>query len=559
MCIHIHLPLLVLMQFAASNGAFPETEESERCDDVLGHIFPSQGDDESDLGVSLLQRRAEVIEKLASFPKVGLNSRSTKASGTFIHLSSKSFADVTATHPLLTTAIVAMLSVFFGFLVYVGLIITGHSFVDECLTDPAMGGTLKGASVVDSATDGEVGATVNETAITLSKMMLGLGFIGLPKAVCSGWLTSPILFMLAAFINGYTTQLIGSLMEITKPKALELGNHAPDLAFCGLVAFGEKSRACFSAFIIGGIWMVLIWALLLSTYFVTSLFPGFGRTQGVIFSAVVFFLTTLAPLSWFARFSFCGILSLLVIVGSLLWCGGSMKNYGINVYPVDWMGWDDIPLSLGVFQSILGGLQVCLPNIYRAMSPASGKDAPAVGASKLRRAIALGIGLGTSIAMFVCLYGFVLYGTHAQTSFTDNIGREANLSIIPGLAFLPNVCNICLIVSVVTSAPIIASPLIDASESVLGLGNSPWSLRTLWKAFIFTSSGVACQYLEGYLYASQALVGTVFVSVCVIWPTMCSLKLLTFGSATKVFLWMILFYGLFILTWGTYCVIKTSG
>lgn len=155
--------------------------------------------------------------------------------------------------------------------------------MDECLTDPAMGGTLKGASVVDSATDGEVGATVNETAITLSKMMLGLGFIGLPKAVCSGWLTSPILFMLAAFINGYTTQLIGSLMEITKPKALELGNHAPDLAFCGLVAFGEKSRACFSAFIIGGIWMVLIWALLLSTYFLTSLFPGFWSHAGSYF------------------------------------------------------------------------------------------------------------------------------------------------------------------------------------------------------------------------------------------------------------------------------------
>lgn len=560
MCVHVHVPPLWLtLLVAVSAGTV--------CDVSDPMIQAASG--ETDHGLSLLQRRASVIEnsagqrQAARKSEVGMLTRFSELTGVG-SLRTQSFFGSLVKHRWIATASVILLSVILGVVVFVGLAATDRSFDDSWLSKQkgkvveAMIGSWagSGSTVSDPEKEaGEGGATVNETATTLAKMMLGLGFVGLPKAMDGGWMTSPILFMFVVFLNGYTTQLIGTLMEMTKQTALDKGE-MHDLAFLGLIAFGPKSRTAFSAFIIVGVWCVLVWALLLNSSLVGELFTGVGQMEGVVLSGLVFFVTTLAPLSWFARFSFLGIVSILIILGSLLWSAVSMKTYGCASAPLSANSWSNIPVSAGVFQSMMGGMQVCLPGIYRAMSRQSQSIGYTSAASKIREAISRGLALGMCIASFICLLGFTLYGSQAQASFVSNIGKEPDLTNIPGLDFLHVLCNSCLVVSVITMVPMVACPVVDASENALGIAKSNWVIRIVWKAVIVASATVAAMTLAGCLYAVQALIGTLFDSLCcLVWPVLCSLKLMDTSRSTKVFMAVILIYAAFTLIWGTYVII----
>merc|ERR1719353_413949 len=137
-----------------------------------------------------------------------------------------------------------------------------------------------------------------------------------------------------------------------------------------------------------------------------------------------------------------------------------MRVYGSAVDPVGPVSWEHLPASIGVFQAIMGGMQLYYPVIYRFMTTSS-RDPK--GISQVTQSIARGVGLGILVASSIGFLGYTLYGKQSQPSFVQNIGREPDLKIIPGLGFLIIACSTLFAVSVATSFPMTARPLVDGT------------------------------------------------------------------------------------------------
>lgn len=547
--------LLLLTQVLVAAGTYPATERPESCADVASDpVDLMRGIDiEPDLGISLLQRRAQVVGKLSPQHWQG-------AAETLGQWFRRSLITQDAGFGKTAAMFGAVLLVAFGFatVVFLGLKLTCHSLL-KCFQPQTLrsshrqnGDGLRKESAdwstVCSELEGDIGASVNVTSLTVSKVMIGFFFVGLPHAMRAGWLASPIFFVLIVFANGYTSQLVGSLMDIARPLAKEDEENRPDLPFLGQVAFGDNARKFFNVVLISERWLILVFILLLNSSTVNVLFPQLRQIYGVGISGLLFFLTMLTPPSWLLRFSAMGIFCVILTVACLLWSACAMPKWGIEVDTFGAIHIPSIAGSLGVFQSLVGGSQLCLPRIYRVMSHPHGEFP-----SRIMEAVAKGFALGTFVLMCLSLLGFTIYGSQAQASFLDNVGRNLDLQMIPGLQWLHSLCNACLIVAIVSAAPLLTSPLVDATQSVVGIGKSHWTIRLAWKAALIAIAAVAALFLEGSVAAVQSLIGTLFETIsCLIWPILCSLKIMPTGYGNKILMFMILVYATFVMIWATY-------
>lgn len=392
--------------------------------------------------------------------------------------------------------------------------------------------------------------TLNETTVNASLTLIGCGVQGIPYAFGQAGAVSGAMLLLIAGICCWTAILLGRLMGATKPLALEhgLSDDGHDWPFLGFAAFGDAGRAFCSAVFVSELWFCLVALLVINGINLNLIFPKLLTVaQGIIWSGVVSFLLLFPSAKLLAYFSVFGILSTVLAVGSLIWSAEAMTTWQMQV-EVDIVKLENIPLALGIFQFCFVAHSI-FPSMYRGMQNPKRDYSRAM----VRSFIFAGL-----FYLLVGTIAFLVYGSRAQSSFMANLGRELDLTEIPGKAFLYIICSACFVINLQATFPMLAMGLIAASENALNIARSGLLLRMLWKAIFMAATTAVAVVLRRCMSPVQSLVGCFCATnTCLLLPVLFSLKILQPGVATKAMMVVMLMYSVYILVYGTYTNVET--
>lgn len=413
---------------------------------------------------------------------------------------------------------------------------------------PAMNVDVLGSQRVISGAinvDLESKTTLNETTVNASLTLIGCGILGVPYAFGQAGLVSAAMMLLIAGICAWTAILIGRLMSATKPLALEhgLSEDAHDWGFLGFAAFGDAGRAWCSAVFVSELWFCMVALLVMNGINLNLILPEqLTVERGIIGSGVVSFLLLFPSAKVLAYFSVFGILSTVLAMGSLIWSAEAMTKWQMQV-DVELIRVENVPLALGIFQFCFVAHSI-FPSMYQGMQN-PGRD---YNKAMTRSFIFAGL-----FYLVVGTIAFLVYGRHAQSSFMANLGRELDLNEIPGKAFLYIICSACFVINLSATFPVIAMGLIAASENALKLSQAGFLPRMLWKAIFMGATTAVAVVLRQCMSPVQSLVGAFCATnTCLLLPMLCSLKILELGMASKVAMFVLLIYSVYILVSGTY-------
>lgn len=419
-------------------------------------------------------------------------------------------------------------------------------------TDMAFGptGTLRMNTRFSESGEAMGKTTLKETTINASLTLIGCGVLGIPYAFGQAGLMSGILLLVITMVTCWTAVLIGRLMDVVKPLAEENGmsEDALDWPFIGFAAFGDSGRLFCSAVFMCELWFCMIALLVINGVNLNLIFPSYlSLSNAIILCGVVSFLFLFPSAKVLAYFSIFGILSTVLALGGLIWSAEAMGTWQ-DASGIEWVNLPNVPMSLGIFQFCFVAHSI-FPSMHRGMEHPE-KNFP----TAMYRSFTFA-GL---FYLIVGVFAFLVYGSQAQPSFMSNLGKELDLTVIPGMSFIYIICSACFAVNLQATFPLVAMALIAAVENVIGITESSFSVRTLMK-LVFMSATVAIGVaLRSCMAPIQSLVGCFCATnTCLFLPMLCGLKLLPMNGASKIAVAIALIYAVYILVYGTYTNVQT--
>jgi amino acid permease len=256
-------------------------------------------------------------------------------------------------------------------------------------------------------------------------------------------------------------------------------------------------------------------------------------------------------------FAVFGILSTMLGFGSLVWSAVAMDEWDSShkwiehgmipdkwmiEHGIVWVAWKKMPMSLGLFQYCFVAHSV-FPSMYRGMkNPEKDFNRAMVGAFTFAGVMYLVVGA----------FSFAVYGAQAQPSFMENLGRELDLTKIPGYSFLYIACSACFAINLQAQFPLMAAAVIKTLENGTGITDASFVVRTGFKAVFIAATTVVAVLLRNCMSPVQSLVGCfAATNTCLLLPMACGLKMLEMSRASKVAVYVIFIYAVFILFYGS--------
>lgn len=334
----------------------------------------------------------------------------------------------------------------------------------------------------------------------------GIGLITIPYTLSqAGWL-SLILLIAMAFATCYTGVLLQRCME-SNPSIKTY----PDI---GYHAFGRKGRIIVSTFAYLELYLVPTGFLILEGDNLFKLFPNaslevaghyIGGKQIFIVGAGLVILPTmwLKDLRLLSFVSAGGILSCVILIGSILWVG-----------VVDGVGFSGkgklfelagIPTAVSLYAFCYGAHSV-FPTLYSSM-----KDK-----SQFSKVLFISFGLSTLSYILMAILGYLMFGQDVQSQVTLNL---------PTRLVSSKIAIYTTLVGPIAKYALIATPIAHAIERRLPRYYNNRFICILLRTLLLVSTVIVALVfpLFGLL---MALVGAVLnTTVSIILPCLCYLKI----------------------------------
>lgn len=219
-----------------------------------------------------------------------------------------------------------------------------------------------------------------------------------------------------------------------------------------------------------------------------------------------------------------------------------MPEWAGQTEGIKFFDFEGLPTAMGIIQFCFVA-HCAFPAVYRDMAE------PEKYPQAVRKAFLYA-------SLFYCAVGFCayfVYTNHAQQSFMENLGRDINLELMPGLSGLYWVATICFFVNVQSDFPIFASALIGATETYLGISKKGAAIKGIWEVVFIVITTASAVVVKDCMVAIAGITGCFCATFpCLLLPIAFTLKICDIGLRTKVFCILGLIYGVFVLVFGTY-------
>ncbi|XP_015076019.1 amino acid transporter AVT1I isoform X1 [Solanum pennellii] len=364
-----------------------------------------------------------------------------------------------------------------------------------------------------------------------------IGIISIPYALSQGGWLCLMLLLLVAIICCYTGILLQKCMSVS-PSIKTY----PDI---GEFAFGNKGRILISIFLYLELYFVAIEFLILEGDNLQKLFPNakihfgcvkiVGREVFVLLVAIIILPTTwLKSLGLLAYVSIGGVLASIVLVFSIFWVG-AIDGIGFEEKGVIWR-WDGLISAISMYTFCYCGHAV-FPTICNSM-----KDR-----SQFPKVLFVCFIVSTITYGSMATMGYLMYGQNLMSQITLNL---------PTGKISSKIAIYTTLVNPITKYALVVSPIATAIEDKLPLRKSKFIVSYFIRTLLVISTVTVALTVPffGYVMAfTGALLG---VTVSILLPCLCYLKIKKPSYLEIMFIVMILIFGSSVTLSGTYTSLK---
>ncbi|EJD04149.1 uncharacterized protein FOMMEDRAFT_82137 [Fomitiporia mediterranea MF3/22] len=304
-------------------------------------------------------------------------------------------------------------------------------------------------------------STFGQTLFNSIAILLGFGMLAEPLAFAyAGWIGGTILIIFYGTITCYTAKILARIMA-DDPQIrtyADIGNKA----------FGQRSRLltsslfCLELFTVGVVLVTLFGDSL------HSILPIYSSGTYKIMGLAVLIPSVFCPLSLLSYASILGILSTLLIIGTVFIDGLSKSEAPGSLWDpaptnLGIAGWGELGVAFGLFMAGFSGHAV-LPSLAKDMANPKEFDEM------------INLAFIAATVVYTCIGGggYLMFGN----SVSDEVSKD--LLATPGYnVFLNKLAIWSLVIMPLTKFALSTRPVIITLEIFLGLeGSDPPQLRT---------------------------------------------------------------------------------
>ncbi|OWM65280.1 hypothetical protein CDL15_Pgr008870 [Punica granatum] len=385
------------------------------------------------------------------------------------------------------------------------------------------------------------GTSFLKTCFNGLNALSGIGIITLPYTLSqAGWLGLALLSTMAA-VTCYTGLLLQRCIESD-----QLSKTYPEVGFS---AFDRKGLVIISVFMYLELYLVPTGFLIMEGDNLHKLFPDVGFQLGtheiggrqffiVMAGLVVLPSMWLKDLSKLSCVSACGVVSSLVVMGSIFWVG-EFDGVGFRGKGTVLFDLSGVPKALSLYAFCYGAHPV-FPTLYSSM-----KDK-----SKFSKVLFISFGLSTLSYISVAGMGYSMFGRDTLSQVTLNL---------PGGKISSKIAIYTAMAGPIAKYALIITPIAEAIEGSLP---SPYNNRPtciLLRTLLLIST-VIVALLFPFFGPLMALVGAALnVTVSILFPCACYLKISKAYQRWRletVVIFGIIVFGFSIGVLGTYSSLK---
>lgn len=349
------------------------------------------------------------------------------------------------------------------------------------------------------------GTSFLKTCFNGINALSGIGLITIPYTLSqAGWSGLAALLSMA-IVTCYTGLLLHRCLD-SNPSI----KNYPEI---GLYAFGQKGKLIISIFMYLELYLVPTGFLILEGDNLHKLFPNVGfeivgthiggkRLFTMLAGLIILPSMWLKDLSWLSFVSAGGVLSTILVTGSVFWVGGFdgvgfSSNRGQEVFNLK-----GIPTALSLYAFCYGAHPV-FPTLYSSM-----KDK-----TRFPKVLFISFGLSTMSYMLMAVVGYLMFGQHIESQVTLNLPTNkvsSKIAIYTTLA------------GPIAKYALIITPIANAIESQV----STHRLSCIIIRTLLLLSTVFVALLFPFFGLLMALVGAILnVTVSILLPCICYLKI----------------------------------
>lgn len=336
---------------------------------------------------------------------------------------------------------------------------------------------------------------------------LGIGLLTVPYALSTGGWLSLVFFFLVGIMTFFTGILLKRCMDADPSirSYLDIAERA----------FGKKGRVMVAIVMNSELYLVAIGLLILEGDNLHKLFPKFmiklgtwiinGRQSFVIIAALIIFPSMLlTDLSMLSYVSATGVLSCLIILGSIL-CVGAFGGVGFHAKGA-LLNVGGLPTAVSLYIVCFAGHPV-IPSIYTSMRDRY----------QFNKVLLFSFVLTTLTYMLMAIVGYLMYG--------DSVESQITLSLPTGEVSAKVAIYTTLLIPV-TRYALMVTPVATAIEGGLSENYKNWTpVRLLIRTALLVTTTIWA-YLFPYFENLMAIVGSIFVVLAsFIIPCLCYTKI----------------------------------
>uniref|UniRef100_A0A7S0ZVW5 Amino acid transporter transmembrane domain-containing protein n=1 Tax=Noctiluca scintillans TaxID=2966 RepID=A0A7S0ZVW5_NOCSC len=384
-----------------------------------------------------------------------------------------------------------------------------------------------------------------QTAMNATLLLCGAGVLSIPYAIGQGGVLMGAFLLLLAGVCCWTAVLIGNLMQTAQVCVGEYAvpRESVDWPFLGYLAFGEAGRGLCSFVFVCELWFLMLSYLVTNGINLNIVFPHiFSRTGGIVFSGVLSFLLLFPSPKILSYASATGVISSVVAVVSLAWSAAAMKEWEIEESGMIWIAPSSVAEAIGILQFCFVA-HSAFPTVWRNMEDTKYFSGSMCQAFAFTGMFYFIVGLGA----------YVVYGSVAEPSFMENLGRDLSMKPLPGLNFLYLVASFCFALNLQFSFPLFAAGLVVTTEAWVGLSNGSVFFRTCWKVLLMTVATLLAVLMRNCMQSIVSLTGSFCATfTCLLMPLVFSWKINHMSLIARMIAAVGVVYGTYILFYGTY-------
>lgn len=312
-------------------------------------------------------------------------------------------------------------------------------------------------SLVESVKEDEEeiieGASTREVSIMVANLIVGNGLLTMPYGFAlAGWVAVPVVILTIAVLV-FTGILLGSAFG----SMFDRGVMAPNFGDISEAAFGTWSRPIFEIFCLGECAFLTIFFFVFSG---SSLAPVFGcsNTLAIMGSGILCCLVFLLPRRVFTLLSMVGLGLTFFALGAVVVTGALLLPQFETTQVLATPSWVSGAVGTAAFTALCSGDHAVFGGIYSV----------AANESAFRGGLIGGFAIFAVVALFFNIVCYATFGNALKPVSLNNIGRDANLEIIPGCAWLFVSANLALTARALLTIPAFSRPLINFCAQALG-------------------------------------------------------------------------------------------